>query len=490
MLNKNNNFIETGKLIDERYRVVNLIGSGAMGTVIHCKDISLRNSDIVLKFLKQEYVDDEKQFERFKNEALLMRELNHPNVVHVYDLRSTKNKSYYITMEHVNGSSLKALVNDLKNNSFRFLDSIRILKDISCGMSYAHKKGIIHRDLKPDNVLISEDGEIKITDFGLGKELVISEDISDLGEAVGTPHYMSPEQLKGIKLDKRCDIYSFGIMAYELITGEKPFNESNYMKLAERHINEDIPKIKNNEIPNWYNKFIAKCCAKNKEDRFQSFDEICEILESFHKHRKVTLGTNIFWQTSSFSKKFKDSLKILTALTTLCLLTFLISASNKQSRVFFGPKILHFEKNSNTDLGFLKKMFFGEETSKHLSLNKDSLSKAIQGSNAEAVNILLQSNIEVNKNDLLLAVKNNHLAMTKQIVNHLVAKKILFTKRRKPLDNALRLAIENENTDIIKFLVHSYIMIGTKVSKNIDAKLIEKIKDKEIINLIKAQDAL
>ena len=477
MIIDSNNINTPGKIIDDRYEIIKLIGAGAMGTVLHCKDTSLRSSDIALKFLKQEYVEDEKQFERFKNEALLMRELNHPNVVHVYDLRSTVNRAYYITMEYIDGSSLKILKNDLSNQSFTFRDAVRILKDIALGMSYAHKKGIIHRDLKPDNVLISNDGEIKITDFGLGKAL-ISEDFTDLGEAVGTPHYMAPEQLRGLKLDKRCDIYSFGIMAFELATGDKPFNDENYLGLANKHLSEHLPRINDKTIPSWYNEFLSKCCAKEKEHRFQSFDEIYEILDTFHKTGSLKKFNSSFkkdFKTKAKDFKNKISPKILIGFVIapfiLGALMFLLGALNKETRIKFGPSILNFEAENNIELDTVKNIFFGKETAQFLTAKKSSFHDAIKNKNEEAVELLLSSkyNFKLSNEDFILAVKNNSLKATDILLKD--------TKLDLELNKALSVAIQQENLEIIELLLNN----GAKASKT----QLRKIKNKEVKDLIK-----
>lgn len=521
-----NNASAPGELIDERYQVIGVIGSGAMGTVVRCSDTSLRNSDVVLKFLKQDYVQDAKQFERFKNEALLMRELNHPNIVHVYDLRCTQGTTHYITMEFIEGSSLKMVMEDLPGSFLPFKDAIKILREIAYGMSYAHMKGIIHRDLKPDNVLVSTDGEVKLTDFGLGKTLVINEDITDLGEAVGTPHYMSPEQLRGIKLDKRCDIYSFGIMAYELVTGKKPYQETNYLKLAAKHINEPIPKIIKSEVPAWFNDFIAKCCAKEREQRFQSFQEIYEILNSFVSSGKANgldLSKNVtkrvYWILSWYFEKWKLKRVVLSAgLIFLCLLfVIILGKGNPDIRTFYGPSVINFENYAKIQLSGFKRFAFGEATAALMQKDRDSLFKAVETGNTEAIQILMSASLSPSLRDqqgrtalslaasignvtvikkiaksmtneelnfvdyegnsaLMWSLKNNHISASKELIKLGSNPNLANNAKESPLLYALKIS----NLSLIQFLLKNGAIADAELTA-----MSQKNKNKQICDLFK-----
>lgn len=472
-----NNPTSPGELLDERYHVIGVIGSGAMGTVVRCSDIQLRNSDVVLKFLKQDYVQDAKQFERFKNEALLMRELNHPNIVHVYDLRCIQGTTHYITMEFIEGSSLKMVMEDLPGSFLPFKDAIKILREIASGMSYAHQKGIIHRDLKPDNVLVSKDGEVKLTDFGLGKTLIIAEDITDLGEAVGTPHYMSPEQLRGIKLDKRCDIYSFGIMAYELVTGKKPYPETNYLKLAAKHINEPIPRINKDEVPAWFNDFIARCCAKERDQRFQSFQDIFEILNSFVSSGKAhgfDLSKNVtkraYWIAKWYFEKLKLKRLILSLSLTLLCITFVIilGKGNPSIRILYGPLVINFENYSKINLTGFKRFAFGESTASLMHKDREALFKAIEFGNNEAIEILILSELSPSLRDaqgrtaLSLAASFGNVLAIKKISKNMTNEEINFVDYEG--NTALIWAIKNNFTAAAKELIK--IGANTNIANN------------------------
>jgi len=462
--------LKPGTLIDGRYQLIELVGEGAMGAVMLCEDVTLKNTPIVLKFLKPEWVKNKKSFERFQNEALLMRELNHPNVVHVYDLCKINNDEYYISMEYITGTSLRGLLEDSITGNLTLKDSIKILKEIAKGMSYAHSKDIIHRDLKPDNVLISREGEVKITDFGLGKALVISEDITDLGEAVGTPHYMAPEQLKGLKLDIRCDIYSFGILAYELITGEKPFKETNYLKLAKKHIEDPFPKIdtEKHNIPNWFNSFLAKCTAKNKKHRFQSFGEIEKLLASFNDKKSKNnteliqnISGKMLWKTKWAIEKWK--IKNI-ALSTCFILTsaifiLLLGKSNPKIRSMYSHRIILAEHYTGLNLESLKNFAFGESISEHAKFDSNELITAVSKGREETASILIKAGVPLTAKNhkgeslLMIAVKTGASNIYSKIIKKISHKEI-NTKDILGF-TALVHAIRQDNISLAKTLIHS-----------------------------------
>jgi serine/threonine protein kinase len=528
--------LEPGSLIDNRYQLLELIGAGAMGTVLLCQDTTLRDSKIVLKFLRAEYVQDQKQFERFKNEALLMRELNHPNIVHVYDLCRVSDDEYYISMEYITGSSMRCILDDATSDGLPFRDVMHILKEVARGMLYAHQKGIIHRDLKPDNVLVSSAGEVKLTDFGLGKTLVIDENITDLGEAVGTPHYMSPEQLRGLKLDVRCDIYAFGIMAYELITGKKPYEETNYLKLAGRHLNDPLPLIraKQHRAPHWVNRFLAKCTAKDREKRFQSFEEIERVLETFATSRlegnpklSNNFGGKIYWYVRWTIERYRLKTAALGLCTAFLLSIFvlLLGKNNHDLRALYSPSIVKAEHHFGLDLTKLKTFALGPRVAKLAQFDPESLIAAIKAENIEAVALLLKAGIPADTRDsegktaLMLAVEHNSLEMLKvfvpqldlgiinakdrqgrsalvyainqsslPMVQALVAAGADVASIDKALSTPLIIATQQNETEIARFLLENGAA-ETVLHENADGKtareLARELKNREALKLLK-----
>lgn len=270
-----------GTIINGRYDVVRKLGAGGMSAVYQVVDRALNNDLIALKLFEPRLTGDEVLLERFRNEVLITRKLTHPNIVRTYDFGEAQGRYYFMTMEHVHGVTLEKLIHAQSTGSLSVLEGFKILSEVLKGMAYAHSMGVIHRDLKPANVLISETGEVKITDFGLARTLEITNRFTQAGECVGTPYYMAPEQIQEKGIDVRSDLYSVGIMAYELITGQVPFSDKSWFNLASKIVKEPLPPIfvKKGKVPVWLQEFIDKATAKNKEDRFSSADEMREVLE-------------------------------------------------------------------------------------------------------------------------------------------------------------------------------------------------------------------
>ena len=269
-----------GSLIAGRYEVISHLGSGGMGVVVKVVDRLLENDVVALKFLYPHLVRDKTIFARFRNELLVTRKLAHPNIVQLYDFNRAEQGYYFISMEYVEGCNLRSRLHDRTKDKLRFSEILRILSETAQGLSQAHSKGIIHRDLKPDNILLSEMGVVKVADFGLARVLWLDKGLTETGNAVGTPQYMAPEQIRGEELDVRCDIYSLGILAYELVVGKPPFNEESWFDLAAQHMREPIPSFasEKNGIPEWYEEMVMTAAEKKREDRYSSVDEIVEIL--------------------------------------------------------------------------------------------------------------------------------------------------------------------------------------------------------------------
>ena len=271
---------EAGSLIAGRYEVVSSIGSGGMGWVLHVIDRTLDNKSVALKLLYPHLVKDETTFARFRNELLVTRDLAHPNIVRMYDLGCTEAGQYFISLEFVHGSSLKELLLGNARKGLPFPDAVRIIHDITQGVAYAHTQGIVHRDLKPDNVLVSTLGEVKIVDFGIARSLWQGNGLTKTGGAVGTPYYMAPEQIQGDVTDLRTDIYSLGIMAYELVVGRRPFDDECFYKLATMHMSEPMPldQLDGYGVAPWFREIVERATAKKPEDRFESAEDILDIL--------------------------------------------------------------------------------------------------------------------------------------------------------------------------------------------------------------------
>jgi eukaryotic-like serine/threonine-protein kinase len=281
---------EPGTLFHERYRVISLLGYGGMATVYKVADTQQNDEIRALKVLSRDEIRrNETIVLRFDNEILVCKKLSHPNIVKIYDGGVTAHGVYFISMELLDGGSLSSRIKDYEN-PLQFPDSLRILRDVAAALQYAHEQKVIHRDLKPDNILFNQAGDLKIVDFGLARDMELGHSLTMSGETVGTPFYMSPEQLSRTeKLDGRTDIYALGIIAFEMVAGHRPFEGENYQAIAMQHLTEKFPRIapRGGEIPEWFQVFVELCAQKKREKRFQNMKEVVQTLEE--RMRKMGL---------------------------------------------------------------------------------------------------------------------------------------------------------------------------------------------------------
>lgn len=268
--------LEIGEILGGRYEILKRIGSGGMADVYMAKDQKL-NRKVAVKVLKREYVDDEKFLKKFQREAQAIASLTHPNIVNVYDV-GAENGVNYIVMELAGGITLKEYIK--KKGCISPQETVDISIQIASAISHAHNHHIIHRDIKPQNILISEDGMIKVTDFGIAKA-ANSNTVTSTATAIGSVHYISPEQAKGRFCDEKSDIYSLGITIYEMVTGKVPFDHENGVTIALMHLQNDIvpPSEIKEGIPDSLEKIILKCVMKKPEERYQTAEELIEDLK-------------------------------------------------------------------------------------------------------------------------------------------------------------------------------------------------------------------
>ena len=248
-----------GTILGNRYEIIEKIGEGGMADVYKAKCQKLNRYDAV-KILKKEYINDKNLVEKFTKEATAIANLSDNNIVNVLDV-GMQDDIHYIVMEYVNGKTLKQIIREEGKLSYeKVLDyGIQIAKALDC----AHRNNIIHRDVKPQNILVTNDGVVKVTDFGIAKS-PNSETITNTSRIMGSAHYFSPEQAKGNYVDYRSDIYSFGVVLYEVITGRLPFDAESPVSVALKHIQEPVvpPIIIDEKIPESLNKLILKAMEK------------------------------------------------------------------------------------------------------------------------------------------------------------------------------------------------------------------------------------
>ena len=264
-----------GSIFAGRYLIIEELGKGGMGSVYKVLDKEV-DEKIALKLLNPEVAANEKTIMRFRNELKTTRKISHKNVCRIYDL-SKGQGIYYITMEYVSGEDLKSIVRMMGQLSIG--KALFIAKQICEGLIQAHKKGIVHRDLKPQNIMLDRDGNARIMDFGIAYSLE-TKGVTDTGMMIGTPEYMSPEQVEGKEADYRSDIYSFGVILYEMVTGRIPFDGETALSIALMHKNETPrePRELNNKIPEAFSRVILKCMEKAGEKRFQTAEELLSEL--------------------------------------------------------------------------------------------------------------------------------------------------------------------------------------------------------------------
>lgn len=260
-----------GTLLGERYEIIEKIGAGGMSIVYKAKDNRLQRY-VAIKELREEFVQDEEFVAKFRKEALSAASLSHPNIVGIYDVGSGKDIQY-IVMEYVEGKTLKQVIDE--QGPFDSKTVLELGVQMVSALKHAHQKKIIHRDIKPQNILMTNDGVLKVTDFGIAKA-VDSSTIVATGNAIGSVHYFSPEQAKGKYVNQSSDLYSCGIVLFELATKRLPFEADSHISIALKHINEEFPRPSsiNPNIPENLEHIILHATRKNQAERYQNADEM------------------------------------------------------------------------------------------------------------------------------------------------------------------------------------------------------------------------
>jgi predicted Ser/Thr protein kinase len=267
-----------GEVLSDRYVLEELVGTGGMSSVYRAHDRLLERT-VALKVLHQQYGNDEEYVERFRREARSVATLSHPNIVTVID-RGEHEGRQFIVFEYVEGENLKRLIE--RRGPAPVSTALELAMQIARGLSFAHQQGLIHRDVKPQNVLMNGDGQAKVTDFGIARSLDVKHGMTQTGTVLGTSDYIAPEQAQGQRVDEHTDVYSLGVVLYEMLLNEVPFPGENFVAVAMRHINEEPPSIRDKrpDVPVRVEAAVHRAMAKDPQARFQTMAEFCQELEA------------------------------------------------------------------------------------------------------------------------------------------------------------------------------------------------------------------
>lgn len=266
-----------GKRINDRYKILQLIGGGGMSNVYLAHDMIL-NREVAVKILRYDALNEEEFHRRFQREALSATSLQHPNIVSIYDV-GEDGDMHYIVMEYIKGKTLKQYINEsLPLSPAR---SVQIMRQLTSAIAHAHENQIIHRDIKPQNILVDQEGNIKVTDFGIATSLSATS-YTKTNSVIGTVHYISPEQARGGTATKKSDIYALGIVLYELLTGELPFSGESAVSIALKHLQTETPSVRSFDgtIPQSLENVVLKATAKNPSHRYSCVEEMEEDLST------------------------------------------------------------------------------------------------------------------------------------------------------------------------------------------------------------------
>ena len=277
-----------GRLLDNRYEILEVIGTGGMAVVYKARCHRL-NRLVAIKILRAEYTKDEEFRRRFHAESQAVAMLSHPNIVSVYDV-STTDEADYIVMELIDGITLKQYME--KKGALNWKETLHFAIQIAKALEHAHGRGIIHRDIKPHNVMVLKNGSVKVTDFGIAR--VMSESNTLTKEALGSVHYISPEQAKGGRVDNRSDLYSLGVVMYEMTTGRPPYDGETPVAVAIQHINgkATMPSMLNPNVPGGLEQIIVRTMANNPADRYPSAGALLTDMDEFRKNPTILFDYN------------------------------------------------------------------------------------------------------------------------------------------------------------------------------------------------------
>ena len=269
---------QPGDLIADRYELEELLGSGGMSTVFRARDSQLGRR-VAIKILHERYADDPEYLERFRREARAVAKLSHPNIVTVID-RGDDHGRQYIVFEHVEGENLKEFVQ--RTGRLPVRRALELALAVADGLAFAHEQGLVHRDVKPQNVLLSREGDVKVTDFGIARSLDVEHGVTQTGTVLGTGEYLAPEQASGRPVSPATDVYSLGVVLWELLAGDVPFSGENFVAVVLRHVNEPPPSVRERrpDVSPRLAAAVDRALAKDPARRFPSMAALARELRA------------------------------------------------------------------------------------------------------------------------------------------------------------------------------------------------------------------
>lgn len=357
--------LKRGRVFGGRYEVIEELGEGGMGIVYKVFDRKIEDR-VALKVLAPEIAGDEKTIERFRNELKLARNISHRNVCRMYDL-SEEEKTPFITMEFVPGENLKNLIKRIGQLSKT--KALSIAKQICEGLAEAHRLGVVHRDLKPQNIMVDGEGNARIMDFGIARS-IRTKSITETGVIIGTPEYMSPEQVEGVGVDHRTDLYSLGVILFEMLTGQVPFQGETPLSVILKHRTEQPPdphKV-DDQIPEVISRLILKCLEKDKNKRYETADALLADLLAIEKDL-TTVKTVKLGKKKKKTALFKDRKMVAIAVLAVLVIAVVVTG------LFFYPGLFRGEQRSLNSIAVLPlKNLSGISTQEYLA---DGMTEAL-----------------------------------------------------------------------------------------------------------------
>ena len=300
--------MKIGQIVKERYEIVEILGEGGMAFVYKARDKQLQR-DVAIKTLKPNYVNQEKFVDRFRREAQTAANLNHPNIVQIFDW-GIEDEPYFV-MEYIEGNTLTSIISG--NRTVGLNDILYIGSQVANGLKEAHKRGLVHRDIKPGNIMITPDGKVKVTDFGIVSLQNEESDITKTGAVLGTASYISPEQAQGKPVSFESDLYSLGTVLYELIAGKPPFTGDSPIATATKHLTDKPEKLSNyrKDIPKALENAILKLLEKRPSDRFKSAEDLRALLLQQRKQIQINQTQENLVDLTNPKIKFRFTLPAL-----------------------------------------------------------------------------------------------------------------------------------------------------------------------------------